>query len=67
MNAKEANKLIGKKVEWEYGHRGRLARSCLVAHGTIEEVKGRNIRISGNWLWLPDLINLKLEGGADAK
>jgi hypothetical protein len=58
MKASEARKLIGKKVEWEYAH-CRHRGTCLVAYGVVEEVKGRNIMISGSWKWLPDLINLK--------
>jgi len=50
--------LIGKTVEWEYGtdpSRGRLVRS-----GLVQDVQDKNIQIDFDWLWYPDLHNLKV-------
>lgn len=55
MKASEARALIGKTVEWDY--RGPSRRSlCGPHHGIVEEVSGKNICISGDWRWLPDII-----------
>lgn len=58
LRAEWAKKRIGKQVVWEEAHDYHRG-TCLIRRGVIEEVKGRNVRISGDWKWLPDLTNLK--------
>ena len=59
MKAKEAKQLIGRRVEWEYAKDVRRG-TFFVRHGILEAVQGRNVLISGDWHWLPELTNLKL-------
>lgn len=55
MKASEARALIGKTVEWD--HREPSHRSLYGPHhGIVEEVSGKNICISGDWRWLPDIV-----------
>ena len=54
MKASEAKKLIGQKVSV------RKLYSGITEHGTILDVKGRNVEVDfygmRDWLWLPDCI-----------
>ncbi len=51
---------MGAKVRWQkhdhtirgYTFEGRMGS------GFLSEVKGRNVCIGGDWLWLPDLARL---------
>jgi len=54
MKTPEARKLIGKTIEW------RTPTSFYVRRGVIEEVKNKNILISGDWHWLPDMKEIKV-------
>lgn len=56
---KGLRKLIGKKVEWEYAH-DRQRGTCFVRQGYVQAVKGKNICIDDDWLWGPELSNLKI-------
>lgn len=55
-NAKEARAAIGKMVEWEDPRwlKTRYMR------GTLQEVSGKNLFISGDWYWRPQLLSLKI-------
>lgn len=58
ITAKYLRKNIGKQVEWEEGYdpnRGSFVRS-----GVLEDVQGKNVIISGDYKWYPDLRNLKV-------
>ena len=50
MKASEARKLIGKAVSYK----NRFS-SFPPQVGIIGELRGRNVRIDSNWLWLPDI------------
>lgn len=55
MIASEAKSLIGKEVLWdlrEPRHRSLFGYS----RGIVEQVSGKNICISGDWRWLPDIV-----------
>lgn len=59
MKSKEAKLLVGKRVEYWFDsdvdrHRG----SILVRTGTVTAVAGRNIEISGDWRWLPNVAHM---------
>lgn len=56
MKAAEARALIGKGVVECDVDSGIWPIRC----GEVEEVKGKNILINGEWRWLPDLKNLRL-------
>ena len=44
--AAELRKLIGKKVKYKAIH-----RCCIDRVGLIEEVRGKNVRIDGDWFY----------------
>jgi hypothetical protein len=50
MKAPEARKLIGKAVSYRHALSSFPPRV-----GIVEDVRGRNVRIDSNWLWLPDV------------
>lgn len=54
MKTPEARKLIGKWVEWDVD--SILSRT---RKGIVEDVRSKNILISGDWYWLPHLENLR--------
>ena len=55
MKAAEARTLIGKRVAWdEISPRYHFERS-----GILEEVDGRNVKIDGDYKWLPYLTNFR--------
>lgn len=56
-NAKEARAAIGKVVAWEE----HSSRYIFERVGVIEDVKGRNLCIEGDWRWMADLKNLKIK------
>lgn len=61
MNTPECRKLIGKEVCWDVTldvNRGTYK----TRYGTVDEVKGKNIMIDGDWKWLPKMTNLRLKG-----
>ena len=60
LKAADVRKMIGKPVEWDNGY--DFYRGVYFDHrkGIVEEVKGKNVLISGDWRWLPDLHNFKL-------
>ncbi len=49
---------IGEKVQWEdcIDHR---RGTFMLRTGKLQDVKGRNVMINDNWLWLPDLANFR--------
>lgn len=54
MLSSEARALIGKEVLWdlrEPRHRSLFGPR----YGVVEDVSGKNICISGDWRWLPDI------------
>ena len=55
---------LGKKVEWEYAHDWHRG-TYLVQRGIVEDVKGLNVLISGDWRWLPSLTKIKLVGESE--
>jgi hypothetical protein len=59
ITAAQLREYIGRKVEWEHS-RDRHRGTCLVSKGVLEEVRSRNLLISGEWRWWPDLENFKL-------
>jgi hypothetical protein len=59
MNSSEARRLIGKEILWDVAierHRSILGPS----RGIVEDVSGKNILISGDWRWLPDIRNVSV-------
>lgn len=56
MKNKEAKQFIGKVVEWDVENRV----SIITRRGTVEEIKGKNICIDGDWKWLPDIKDIRL-------
>ncbi len=66
MKASEARKLIGKRVEWDDTTRtttlGFIRVDRRGGNGILEDVQGRNVVIGGDYLWLPDLTNLREAG-----
>jgi len=58
LTAKERRALIGKKVEWEYGH-DHYRGTYNVRSGIVEASEGRNLLVDGDWMWYPDMKNLK--------
>jgi ribosomal protein L35AE/L33A len=58
MTTKEARKLIGKPVMYRDT---KGPSSAYWNEGTIQDVQGKNLKIQGNWLWLPDLIIQRME------
>lgn len=61
MKVSEARKLIGKRIEWMDTFcpwRGGFVRT-----GTLRDVKGRNVLVerqgSDDWLWLPNMRDLR--------
>ena len=50
MKVSEVRKLIGKAVSY----RNRFS-SFPPQVGIIDEVRGRNVLINSDWLWLPDI------------
>lgn len=58
MKPAQAKQLIGKRVEWEFAP-NRARGTCLVRSGILQDVQGRNVMVSGEWQWLPDLTNFK--------
>lgn len=57
---KQARELVGKRVKWV--SRGDIDYSgCgyfFPQSGTVEEALGKNIMISGNWYWIPSLVEM---------
>ena len=50
----KARELIGKEVMWDVAlerHKSLFGPR----RGIVEDVKGKNILISGDWRWLPDI------------
>lgn len=41
--------MIGKRVRFF------VSTSLIARWGTIEEVRGKNARIDGDWFWLPNI------------
>ena len=58
--AADLRKRIGEPVEWEYGHDPHRG-TYFVRGGILEDVKGKNILVSGDWQWVPSLRNLVFE------
>jgi hypothetical protein len=56
MKAKEARTFIGKGVEWDEPTR----ISLIPRRGYVEDVKGKNVLINGDWKWLPDIKEFRL-------
>ena len=67
MNSSEARQLVGEKIMWDKVDPRH--QSLFGPHyGIVEEVSGKNILISGDWVWLPDIqilatIRQELSGG----
>lgn len=59
ITERQLRKLIGKKVEWEYAH-DRQRGVCLIRQGYVQDAKKQNICIEDDWLWGPELINLRI-------
>lgn len=62
MTAPEARKLTGQRVEWDESR--RIVRGYSMpwrdaGSGVINEVRGKNVLIGDDWLWLPYLRNLR--------
>jgi len=57
MTTGEVRALIDKTVEWDSG-----SGICPTRRGVVEQVMRKNVRIDGDWYWLPDLNrkNLRL-------
>jgi len=55
MKTPEARKLIGKLVEWDTD-----SILCPKRRGVVGEVCRKNIRIDGDWKWLPDIKELRV-------
>ena len=51
--AKQAKLCIGQTVYWD--DRAR----CIVNRGRLEDVKGKNLLIDGDYKWMPQLIGLR--------
>lgn len=61
MTARDAKKFIGKRVEyWTIGdrdpHRGTRSLGRIA---TVLAVKGRNIQTSDDWLWAPNVTEMR--------
>ncbi len=55
---KNANLLLGKKVQWETNY-DSVRGTYLTNQGIITQVHGNNVEIDNkNWLFLPDMKNL---------
>lgn len=59
MKRTELKQHIGHRVRWEYAH-DCVRGTYLQGEGLVQEVKGNNILIDGDYYWLPDLHNLTL-------
>lgn len=46
---------INKTVYWD----DDSGRYSITRMGILEDVKGRNLLINGDWKWRPDLTNLR--------
>ena len=57
MKAKEARAFIGKYVEWDTDTR---YTAFPTRNGMVEDVKGKNVLIHGDWFWLPDTKEFKI-------
>ena len=57
MKAKEARALIGKHVEWDVDSR---FTAFPTRNGLVEDVKGRNVLIGGDWFWLPKIKEFRI-------
>ena len=55
---KETKALVGKNIKYlqkrDIDHTGRGL--FFPQYGTVEEVHGKNIMISGSWYWIPDFV-----------
>lgn len=57
---KQARSLVGKRVKWvsrcniDYSGRGYFFPQT----GTVEEASGKNVMISGNWYWIPAIVEM---------
>lgn len=56
-SAADARAAIGKVVQWD----DISPRYIFERSGIVEEVRGRNIVIDGDWLWRANLKNLRLK------
>ena len=56
-NMKEARDAIGSRVYWDDPDSARYKGS--ERSGILEEVIGKNVCISGNWLWRNNLRNFR--------
>ena len=52
QTAAQRRKLIGRRIEWH--QKGWLSKKS----GTVEEVVWKNVLVSGNWEWAPDMLNV---------
>ena len=58
---KDVKKWVGKEIEWDIMtdiHRGVYKTK----DGMLEEVRGRNLLVDGEWRWFPDMRNVRLKG-----
>ena len=59
MTPKQAKALIGRRVIWDVVIDPHRLNGIRERTGTIEDVRGKNVMIDGDWKWLPDLSNLR--------
>jgi hypothetical protein len=60
----QAASLIGKRIRWEVTL-DRNRGTYVERHGNVDDAKGRNLLVDGNWCWLPDLENVTVLGPAE--
>lgn len=55
----EMKRLVGKVIEYDVIIDKYRLTGVRVQSGLLEEIKGKNALVSNNWLWIPDLHNVR--------
>ena len=59
LTAKQRRELIGKTIEWGE-HLDPNRGTYTLRTGVVEDSRGRNLLIDGDWKWYPKMIDVKV-------
>jgi len=60
MKISELRSGIGKRLCW-YTVLDRFRGFVRVSHGILSEVSGKNVKIDGEWRYVPELLGLRFQ------